>query len=451
MYRHLIFAAFISICIPIATARNNYPDFTKLVEDFSDSVVNISAVKERDSSENASPFWPFFRGIPRQDNERYTPKPRSQGSGFVISKDGFILTNNHVVEGATKVSVTLNNDREFTAEIVGQDPATDVALLKIDAKGLQAVKVGDAAKLKVGEWVLAFGAPFGFDRTVTAGIISAKARQLGNEIFVPFIQSDVAINPGNSGGPLVNMKGEVVGINSQIISRSGGYIGLSFSIPIDLAMEVSQQLKEHGEVKRGFLGVGYQEVTEDDAKSFGLDKPMGALVNDVTADSPADEAGIEPGDIIVEFNGFPINRHEELPIVVGRHKPGQKVEIKYYRNGKLKETKVKLVERPKVGQPLSRGATEELGLNLRNLNDDEQRQLDTEGGVIVTGVSEGVAGEAGVRQGDVILAVNREKVSNVNDFTRIMRSMKPGDPVSLLVSSRMRGKRFISFKLPQGN
>lgn len=432
------------------------PDFTGLVEDFSPSVVNISAKRGNTSQQEmfrGSPFWPFFQ--PPGGGNQYMPKPRSQGSGFIISRDGYILTNHHVVQDAESITVVLDNETEYEATVVGEDPATDVALLKIKAKNLKPARLGDSKGLKVGEWVLAFGAPFGFEKTVTAGIISAKSRSLPNDQFVNFLQSDVAINPGNSGGPLVNMKGEVVGINSQIYSRSGAFAGIAFSIPIEIAIDVTEQLKNHGQVKRGFLGVGYQEVSAEEAKSVGLGRARGALINSVGEDSPAEKGGIQVGDIILELNDFPINRHEELPIVVGRLKPGTKVKVDYFRDGKVRSTRVTLVERQDTIAANTRGRGENadtlqrLGVRVDDLTQQQKRSLNIDHGVLVSRVMEGAAGEAGIRDGDVILSVNRKQVTSARAFVGMMRDFKAGDAVSLLVlSTQSNTKRFVSFTIP---
>ena len=360
------------------------------------------------------------------------------------------------MQDAETITVVLDNETEYEASIVGEDPATDVALLKIKAKNLKPARLGDSKNLKVGEWVLAFGAPFGFEKTVTAGIISAKSRSLPTDQFVNFLQSDVAINPGNSGGPLVNMKGQVVGINSQIYSRSGAFAGIAFSIPIEIAIDVTEQLKEHGHVKRGFLGVGYQEVSAEEAKSVGLGRARGALINSVEEDSPADKGGIQVGDIILDINAYPINRHEELPIVVGRLKPGAKVTVKYFRDGKTRSARVTLVARKDNLASNSRGrgsntdTLTRVGMQVDDLSRQQKRALNIDNGVVVTRVMEGAAGEAGIRDGDVILSVNRKTVKSARAFANLMRDFKAGDAVSLLVlSTQANAKRFVSFTIPE--
>src|SRR6266850_1466943 len=334
-----------------AQAQRDLPDFTRLVEDQGNAVVNISttqavrrtgALPQVPGMEDEEVLEFFRRFIPRQPGpgqpgpgQGQGPAPRSEsrslGSGFIISQDGYVLTNAHVVEGADEITVKFTDKREFKAKVIGADKRTDIALIKIDATGLPAVRFGDPAKLKVGEWVVAIGSPFGFENTVTAGIVSAKGRSLPQENFVPFIQTDVAINPGNSGGPLFNMRGEVVGINSQIYSRTGGFMGLSFAIPIDVALDVQKQLKEKGRVARGRIGVVIQEVTRDLATSFGLDKPRGALVNSVEKGSPADKAGIEATDIILSFDGKQVDASSDLPRIVGSTRPGSTSTVEVWR------------------------------------------------------------------------------------------------------------------------
>ncbi len=309
------------------------PDFAKLTEEVRPAVVNITAVQKQ-SDQQVNMFDQLFQRQNQQD-EGYRPPPKSQGSGFILESDGYILTNRHVVENAESVTVFLSDRREFEAEVVGSDEGTDVALLKIKAKKLPTVTIGDSDKTKQGEWVMAIGAPFGFDHTVTSGIISAKKRQIGRgQQYVPFIQTDVAINPGNSGGPLINMNGKVIGMNSQIWTRSGGYMGISFAIPIELAIDVANQLKKHGKVSRGFIGVTYQDVDYNQAKAFGLDEVYGALIPEVSVDGPADEAGLQSGDIVLSINHQKIDRAADLPFTVGRTHPGDKVPFKILRAGK---------------------------------------------------------------------------------------------------------------------
>ena len=345
---------------PSGAAAAELPDFTELVERNSEAVVNISTVRRLERSESQLPrsFEELFRGFPRQ-----APRPRSLGSGFIISEDGYILTNNHVVEDADEILVRFSDRRELQAEVVGADKRSDLALLKVDAEDLPKVRLGRSEGLQVGEWVLAIGSPFGFDYSVTAGIVSAKGRSLPterNENYVPFIQTDVAINPGNSGGPLFNLDGEVVGINSQIYSRSGGFMGVSFAIPIDVAMEVADQLKSNGRVSRGWLGVVIQEVSRELAESFGLERPHGALISEVMPGSPAEDGGLLAGDIITEYNGNSIERSAELPHYVGRTKANSEAELAVTRDGERLKLRVEVGELPDEDAPrLARRGTAE--------------------------------------------------------------------------------------------
>jgi len=414
----------LSLLLPLsayAQARD-LPDFTELVEKQGPAVVNISTAQTvraarqlpqmPDLDEN-DPFFEFFRRFMPQ-NPGQAPREfstQSLGSGFIISADGYILTNAHVVDGADEITVRLTDKREFKAKVIGADKRTDVALIKIEAGGLPVVKLGDPNKLKVGEWVLAIGSPFGFDNTVTAGIVSGKARSLPQENLVPFIQTDAAVNPGNSGGPLFNMRGEVVGMNSQIYSRTGGYMGLSFAIPIDIALDVQNQLRSTGRVSRGRIGVVIQEVTKELADSFGLAKPQGALVNAVEKGGPADKAGVEVSDIILKFDGKSVSSSGELPRIVGATRPGSKVLMQVWRKGAGKDLTVTVGEIPADKQASSEGkrakpaeaVANRLGLVLSDLSEDQRKELSVTGGVMV----EEVRGQAraDIRKGDVILAL----------------------------------------------
>lgn len=353
MMRNLVLAVLFTWVqlVPAAHAKD-LPDFTALAAREGPAVVNVSTTQTIHSSQilpqipENDPFYEFFRRFMPPNAGPRDFESRSLGSGFIISPDGYVLTNAHVVESADDITVKLTDKREFKAKVVGSDPKTDIALLKIEARGLPTVACGDPSKLKVGEWVVAIGSPFGFDNSVTAGIVSAKGRSLPQESFVPFIQTDVPINPGNSGGPLFNMRGEVVGINSQIYSRTGGYMGLSFAIPIDVALEVSNQLKAYGKVSRGRIGVVIQEVTKELAESFGLPKPTGALVNSVEKGGPADKAGITASDVILKFDGKTVNSSADLPRIVGNTKPGSKVPVEVWRKGAAKDVTVVVGEIP---------------------------------------------------------------------------------------------------------
>jgi serine protease Do len=447
-----------------AAAPRGLPDFADLAEQLSPSVVNIRTTERvRSGQRGARPetdeeMQEFFRrffgtppGGPQPDPRRGAPPPgkgpapdeeqqRGVGSGFIISSDGFVMTNAHVVDGADEVYVTLPDKREFKAKIIGADKRTDVAVVKIDGSGLPAVKVGDVGKLRVGEWVMAIGSPFGLENTVTAGIVSAKARDTGE--FVAFIQTDVAINPGNSGGPLVNMRGEVVGVNSQILSRSGGFMGVSFAIPMDEAMRVADQLRATGRVVRGRIGVQIGEVTKDVAESLGLGKATGALVRSVEEGGPAAAAGVEPGDIITRFDGKTVERSSDLPRLVGGTKPGSKSTIQVFRRGSTRDLNVAVAEiEPERTRraaapenkpaPAAGAATSSLGLSLANLSDEQKRELKVKGGVRVEAV-DGAAARAGLREGDVLLAVGNVDISDTKQFEAALSKLDKTKPINVL-------------------
>lgn len=434
-------------------AGRRLPDFTALVEQYGPAVVNISTtarirtrLRQNDiPGEPGDPVYEFFRRFqapPPGDVMR-----KGVGSGFIVSADGYILTNAHVVDDAVEVTVKLTDNREFNAKVVGVDRRTDVALVKIDSRDLPTVKIGDASKVKVGEWVAAIGSPFGLENSVTAGIVSAKSRSLPDENYVPFIQTDVAINPGNSGGPLFNMRGEVIGINSQIYSRTGGYMGLSFAIPIDVAVKVKNDLQKYGKVSRGRLGVSVQSLSQDLADSFGLKKPQGALVSAVESGSPAEKAGIKSGDIILGVDGKSIDSSADLPRVVGETRPGTSVSIKVWRHGETRELRTLLGELPLEtaagddnGSNLTPG---KLGLSLRALTREERRQIDARGGLLVENV-EGAAARAGIQPGDVILALNDEPVRNVEQLRRLVD--KSHGSIALLIQ-REGNKIFVPMKV----
>jgi serine protease Do len=428
------------------------PDFSALVEQYGPAVVNISTTtRVRTQSEQlpvepGDPFYEFFRRfqipMPQGDAIR-----KGVGSGFIVSTDGYILTNAHVVDDAAEVTVKLTDKREFQAKVLGIDKRTDVALVKIDAKGLPAVRIGDASKARVGEWVAAIGSPFGLENTVTAGIISAKSRSLPDETYVPFIQTDVAINPGNSGGPLFNMAGEVIGINSQIYSRTGGYMGLSFAIPIDVAMKVRNDLQKYGKVSRGRLGVTIQALSPDLADSFGLKKAEGALVSAVESGSPAEKAGIKPGDVIVAVDGRPIGQSADLPRVIGETRPGTRVSIRIWREGGTREVTAALGEIPaeKIAAAGSDAKTKsgKLGVAVRPLTNEERKQIGADGGVLVES-ADGPAGRAGVQPGDVILALNNQPVKNVEQLRRLVERSRGS--VALLIQ-REGNKIYVPVRL----
>ena len=450
------------------------PDFTGLVEEASDAVVNISTTQKiKTGSMNlpegieipdlpeGSPFGDLFkhffgdqgRGGEGEDmpHER---EAKSLGSGFIISEDGYILTNNHVVKDAEEIIVRLEDRRELKASVIGTDERSDIALLKIKADHLPVAKIGKSKDLKVGEWVLAIGSPFGFDRSATAGIVSAKGRALPRENYVPFIQTDVAINPGNSGGPLFNLDGEVVGVNSQIYSRTGGYMGLSFSIPIEVAMDVASQLKEHGKVSRGWLGVLIQDVTLDLAQSFGMSKPQGALVAKVLPDSPAEKADFQVGDIVVAFNGKEIPRSSSLPPVVGSTPVGKKVPVKVIRGGRPQTLWVTLGELPDQDETVAKveenhtSSDNRLNVNVAELTDQQRKELDVEGGVVVKSVGDGAAADAGVRAGDVILRIDNKPITSLDEFNDLLEKLPPGKSVAILVQRR-GGPIFLAMKVPE--
>jgi serine protease Do len=445
------------------------PDFTDLVEKHGPAVVNVSTTAGTGARARGGgprlpnvpeddPFFEFFRRFMPQ-----VPGPRefesqSLGSGFIISGDGYLLTNAHVVESAEEITIKLSDKREFKAKVIGTDRKTDIALLKIEATGLPTVRIGDPNRLKVGEWVVAIGSPFGFESSVTAGIVSAKGRSLPAENFVPFIQTDVAVNPGNSGGPLFNLRGEVVGINSQIYSRTGGFMGLSFAIPIDVAMEIQQQLRTTGKVTRGRIGVGIQPVTKEMAESFGLPKAAGALVNAVEPGSPAEKAGIQVSDVVLRFDGKPINSADDLVRLVGYTKPGTKVQLQVWRAKALRDLTVTVGEmsdersatraprRGTPGKPAPESATvSKLGMTLSDLREEQMKELKVTSGVFVE-ESNGTAARAGIRRGDVIVAINNQNVKSVEQFAQLIGQFEKGRSVALLVR-RAGGSIYVPLRI----
>ncbi len=422
---------------PPSTAIQTLPDFSSIVEANKGAVVNITVTGNEKTVARSpfpefgnDPFFEFFRRF--QIPAPQTPR-RGQGSGFVVSPEGVILTNAHVVDGASEVTVKLSDRREFKAKVAGVDKQTDVAVLRIDAKGLPTVKLADSSGVRVGEWVLAIGSPYGFENTVTAGIVSATSRALPDGTYVPFIQTDAAVNPGNSGGPLFNMKGEVIGINSQIFSQTGGYQGLSFAIPIEVAAKVKDQLIAHGRVERGRIGVTIQEVTQPLAESFGLERPAGALVSSVEPGGPAAKAGIQAGDVILALNGRKVERSSELPPLVADVKPGAKARFEVWRKGERKEIAVTVGEL-KADAVAAAADTDagggKLGVAVRPLTDEEKREAELADGLVVEGVG-GPAAKAGIRRGDVILSVNGTQVKNVEQLRTVISGA--GKTVALLV------------------
>ena len=436
-------------------ASADLPDFTEIVAHAQNSVVNISTktrIKPSDSPQleipelpEGSPFGDLFdKFFDRDEIERRHRDAQSLGSGFIVSEDGYILTNHHVIAGADEVIVRMVNRREFVARVVGSDEASDVAVLKVDGEHLPTLEMGNSEDLKVGEWVLAIGSPFGFDASVTAGIVSAKGRSLPSDNYVPFIQTDVAINPGNSGGPLFNLDGEVVGINSQIYSRSGGFMGLSFAIPIEMAVDVANQIKETGTVSRGWLGVLIQEVTRELAESFGMENPHGALVAKVLDDSPAAAAGLQVGDVIVEFNGKKVLRSSGLPPLVGRAKVGEESHLTVIRDKKARNIDVMIAQlptsitqaafSPETPVPDEQSA---LGMKVESLTGEARKKLKVNGGVQVVEVDEyGPAIEAGIQQGDVITMIDNREIESIDDFEKATAELKSGKSVALLVQRR---------------
>jgi len=453
LIRQVMLAVLISIPLSLQAAL---PDFTKIVDSAKDSVVNISTkTRARKSDEpeynipelpEGSPFGELFeKFFDRDELDRRGREAQSLGSGFIISKDGYILTNHHVVTGADEVIVRMSNRKEYVARLVGSDEASDVAVLKVDAdEDLPVLRFGDSDKLKVGAWVLAIGSPFGFDHSVTAGIVSAKGRSLPSDNYVPFIQTDVAINPGNSGGPLFNLDGEVIGINSQIYSRTGGFMGLSFAIPIEMAVDVADQIKETGSVSRGWLGVLIQEVTRELAESFGMENPHGALVAKVLDDSPAEAAGLQVGDVIVEFNGKQVMRSSGLPPLVGRAKVGKEAQVRVIRNKQARNIGVMIAELPGAITQAAYTPEEEtvledtaLGMRVEELDREARKRLKIEGGVQVVEVdSTGPANDAGILKGDVIVMIDNMSVESVGAFETVTDGLASGKSVALLVQRR---------------
>ncbi|MHB0925229.1 MAG: DegQ family serine endoprotease [Gallionellaceae bacterium] len=440
------FALAAGIALGVSAYAKELPDFTELVEKQGPAVVNISTtqiIRNAHGLPNlpeGDPFYEFFRRFaPQMPREQ---ESQSLGSGFIISADGYIMTNAHVVDSAEKITVRLTDKREFRAKVIGADKRTDVALLKIEATGLPKITVGDPNKLKVGEWVVAIGSPFGFDSSVTAGIVSAKGRSLPQDNFVPFIQTDVAINPGNSGGPLFNMNGEVVGINSQIYTRSGGSMGLSFAIPIDVATQVTEQLRTSGKVTRGRIGVTIQELTRELAESFGLSKPVGALISSVEKNGPADKAGIEASDVILKFDGKPVNTSSDLPRMVAATKPGSKVAVELWRKGGSRQITVEIAEMPEDGK-LARAAKKladdvgeaisRLGIAVSELSKEQLQELQISGGLLVEEVKGPAARAAGLQHGDVLLAIGNIPIRSLNQFNEILKQVPKGKNVALLV------------------
>ena len=461
-----LFVLCMGVFLNLSAQAKELPDFTELVEKQGPAVVNISTtqisrnIQSLPNLPEGDPFLEFFRRFAPQIPQGQTPREQesqSLGSGFIISADGYIMTNAHVVDSADKIIVRLTDKREFRAKVIGADKRTDVALLKIEATGLPKVMVGDPNKLKVGEWVIAIGSPFGFDSSVTAGIVSAKGRSLPQDNFVPFLQTDVAINPGNSGGPLFNMNGEVVGINSQIYTRSGGSMGLSFAIPIDVATQVTEQLRSSGRVTRGRIGVTIQELTRELAESFGLSKPDGALISSVEKGGAADKAGIEASDVILKFDGKTVNNSADLPRIVAATKPGSKVIIELWRKGEIRQVSVVVAEMPDdsklarsdrkpaddAGEMISR-----LGIAASELSKAQLQELQISGGLLVEEVKGSAARAAGLQQGDVLLAIGNISIRSLSQFNEILKQVPKGRNIALLVR-RDDAASYVAVKLDE--
>jgi len=471
--RNSIRVIFLSVATSIVAALSfasvslaaSLPNFTELVEQVGPSVVNISTTQKVTRRHNLppgmeipelpedSPWGELFKKF--FGDEGGTPEDfntQSLGSGFIIDKSGYIITNNHVVKEAEEIIVRLTDRREFKAEVIGTDTRSDVALLKVDADDLPAVKLGDSDNLKVGEWVLAIGSPFGFDNTVSKGIVSQIGRNLPSENYVPFIQTDVPINPGNSGGPLFNLDGEVVGINSQIYSRTGGFMGLSFAIPVNVAVNVVEQLKSKGKVSRGWLGILIQDVNRELAESFGMKKPMGAVVLRIMDNSPASEAKFKVGDVVVEFDGKTIHRSSDLPIAVGSTRVGSKVKVKVIREGKSKTLKVTIAELPSEEElaevkPQKPSKVNRIGAVVKDLSSEQREALDIpSGGVLVTDLKAGPARDAGIRQGDVVLKIDNKDIKNAEHFRQLVKKL-PADKSMPILIQRQSAPIFLVIKL----
>jgi len=465
-------AAFVAFA-PAVSAQGKaalLPDFTELYERNGPAVVSIDvrqkAKRGRGMPELSEddPFYEFFRRFgqlpPGSRGQQREPESQSVGSGFIIGMDGYVITNAHVVDGADEVTVNLSDKREFKAKVIGADKRTDIALLKIDARDLPKVTIGDPDKLKVGEWVVAIGKPFGLENTMTAGIVSAKGRDLPQENLVPFIQTDVAINPGNSGGPLFNMRGEVVGINSLIYSRTGGYMGLAFAIPIDVAMNTVNQLKDKGRVTRGRIGVQIQPVTKEDADAFGLGAPRGALVNGVEKDAPASKAGIEIGDIIIKADGRDVKSSNELPRIISAVRPGTKINLTVWRKGAQKDFAVTVAEMKEESAatparggaaPKEKGKPNKMGLILSDLTDDQKKEAEVKGGVLIEDVAPSVRGN--IQPGDVILAiVNRGQSTDAKSAAQVNELIAKLDKGVSVTLQLKRGEQqfFSALRVPAG-
>jgi len=443
---------FVTFLIPVSVFAVTLPDFTELAETQGKTVVNITSIKNASTPSGNTPPFPydeqlqeFFKrfgipglpGMPPNGNVPREKQVMGTGSGFIIDSKGIVITNAHVVNDADTVIVKLNDQKEIQAEVLGIDKRTDVAVLKIKADNLPQVKIGDPGKLKVGEWVAAIGSPFGLESTMTVGVVSALGRNLPQENYVPFIQTDVAINPGNSGGPLFNTSGEVVGINSQIYSRTGGYMGLSFAIPIDVAINVAEQLESDGKVSRGWLGIAIQEISKELSESFNMKSTQGALVAGVEKESPADKGGLKPGDVILKFGENDIKISSDLPKFVSSTKPGSKIPVNILRQGKEKQLEITIGEMPTEDMVVARKNNEQtqknrIGLTVKDLTPQQKKQIKENAGVLVLDVAD-AALNAGIRKGDVILGLNNNPVSSVQSFNQDLKKVKKGKTIALLI------------------
>jgi len=476
MQTHMLLFVVGLIAIPSLTGAVELPDFTTLVEKNNTAVVNISTTQKVSAAERpqlpegldipeGTPLDEFFKhyfgeggpgsqgGLGGQGDGGQPNEVKSLGSGFIISSDGYVLTNQHVVKDADEIVVRLQDRRELVAKVVGSDKRSDIALLKIEATNLPVLNIGSSENMKVGSWVLAIGSPFGFDHSVTAGIVSAKGRSLPSDNYVPFIQTDVAINPGNSGGPLFNMEGQVVGVNSQIYSRTGGSMGISFAIPIEVAMKVVEQLKTSGHVTRGWLGVQIQDVTRELAESFGMKKPQGALISKVLPKSPAEAAGLQIGDIITDYNKQEIVSSSTLPPMVGNTKIGDNATLTVIRQGQIKEIQVKIGNLPDEDEVIAAApdaagkGVDRLGLNVSGITAEQREQLEImQNGVLVQDIKPGPAMEAGIHRGDVILRIQDQVIKDVKQFNDVVKGLPKGKAIAILVQRR-GGSQFLALKL----
>jgi len=472
------FILFVLMSFNVSAKMSGLPDFTHLVEEYSDAVVNISTTQKiikRNGNPHQipgmpqdGPFGDLFRKFFEQqsfkknnyddgkdDSYLQTRQTNdSLGSGFIIDSDGYVVTNHHVIKDADKIIVRLKDRRELKATVVGSDARSDIALLKIEADNLPVVKMGSSSNLKVGSWVMAIGSPFGFDHSVSVGVVSALGRTLPSESYVPFIQTDVAINPGNSGGPLFNLEGEVIGINSQIYSRTGGFMGLSFAIPVDVAKDIVEQLKRNGHAKWGWLGVLIQDVNKELAESFGMKKPMGAVVLRVLDGTPAKKAGIEVGDVITHFNKSTINRSSDLPLAVGQSSIGSSVKVRIIRDGKQKYLKVKIAELPAEDELAEKDSSPKesksnrLNIEVVTLTKEQRKRAKVENGLLVQTVDEGAASNAGIRRGDILLKLNGQKITGIKQFLKIVKQL-PDDKWVRVLIQRGGSPQFLPLKIDE--